>query len=1030
LVKGYAAYERSPDTQVAAYISWKHLDQVKKLKRHGLPIGVQSLDPDDVEGSITRAVEAGVTHVLIGHSDTRLANGTDKPRTLTDEDINRMLRIVLEDGRLAPTVCFGETEKEKDAGQGDTIIKDSITIALKGIRPSDFSKVRFCYEPVWAITSTPGAVGINEKIAGEKIALVNSILRELGVPTLGMYGGGVNSEKNVDGLLKSGAIIDGCLVGGASHDIPNFGGIITMSGGFVRRTGTGPRPGSYQAEISGKLGNRLLSGKECPVTGARWEGGKLKLTPQALPYLEKAFNKRQIEILAEGVKIPGVRTGTGPVKGSFMERTFGRGRRQIAGEECPIPGGRWEGDSLILPPQALQNIEDGNIPGVRTGAGPVAGSYMRQVFGMGRRQMAGEECPIPGGRWEGDNLILSPQALQNIEDGNIPGMRTGAGPAAGSYMRQVFGMGGRQMAGEECPIPGGRWEGDSLVLPPEALQNIEEGNIPGVRTGAGPAERSYMRQVFGIGRRQIAGEECPIPGGRWEGDSLILPPQALQNIEDGNIPGMRTGAGPAARSYMRQVFGIGRRQMAGEECPFPGATVKEGTWTITEEALPVIEEAITNWHRVQEQEAVDIVQPDNIFAMSAKRLSGTDITPAEHVGEDGLSGLNSIISSIFELGRAEEIDFTNRMDDIKRIMARVNHNIEAKNQQIEKINQEEGRNIPLLTLLEESDLERLVVWKLDGMVRGQEFIDIPKPDIYLHHGGGKNGEEMAVYIDREAYEAYTKKLFMFPENSIEEAIVHEMVEEKNRGKGFTEKLFEDIAPTVNIHSHLVGTHNARLRRQQETEEFNHIRLIDAELLFKAQTAVTFNFRNIVTSEQKNGKKVGIVSRNMARTKKDILGILKYLEVKEREVEIFVEDDSTDGDLLTQITAKFKEDSRKFRFGAVVEVGNSDLKDYFEAHFEEYQVLTVEMDKNAKLPQVPDVASFRDTPIQRIMGAPTLRYALLVIDQQIERIDQGIMPNTPDNYKVSLPEQIRYTFNKKAAEGFAELKRTEAIRIAA
>ena len=39
-------------------------------------------------------------------------------------------------------------------------------------------------------------------------------------------------------------------------------------------------------------------------------------------------------------------------------------------------------------------IQNDNLRGVRTGKGPVEGSYMKEKYGKGRRKLAGEKCPV------------------------------------------------------------------------------------------------------------------------------------------------------------------------------------------------------------------------------------------------------------------------------------------------------------------------------------------------------------------------------------------------------------------------------------------------------------------------------------------------------------------------------------------------------------------------------------------------------------------------------------------------------------
>src|SRR5579864_5272951 len=62
----------------------------------------------DVSGPML--VEAGCTHVIIGHSERRRDHGE------TDAQVNKKLKAALAAG-LVPIVCVGETLEEREAGE-------------------------------------------------------------------------------------------------------------------------------------------------------------------------------------------------------------------------------------------------------------------------------------------------------------------------------------------------------------------------------------------------------------------------------------------------------------------------------------------------------------------------------------------------------------------------------------------------------------------------------------------------------------------------------------------------------------------------------------------------------------------------------------------------------------------------------------------------------------------------------------------------------------------------------------------------
>lgn len=169
--------------------------------------------------SPTMIVDAGCTHVIIGHSERR--HDHDE----TDEQVNRKLKAAL-GGGLQPIVCVGETLAERDADETPKVLETQFEGGTRGLTPQDFSRIIIAYEPVWAIgtgrTATPEmaaeAHATLRKLAGSKFGA--SVAEQLRI----LYGGSVKPE-NIAGLMGQEGI-DGALVGGASLKVESFFAIV------------------------------------------------------------------------------------------------------------------------------------------------------------------------------------------------------------------------------------------------------------------------------------------------------------------------------------------------------------------------------------------------------------------------------------------------------------------------------------------------------------------------------------------------------------------------------------------------------------------------------------------------------------------------------------------------------------------------------------------------------------------------------------------------------------------------------------
>ena len=164
-------------------------------------------------------LEAGCTHVIIGHSERRRDHGE------TDHLVNLKLKATLGAG-LIPIVCVGETLEEREAGATDRVLERQFVGGFAGLTPQEFSRIIIAYEPVWAI-------GTGRTATPEMAAASHAVLRRLAAKEFGagvasalriLYGGSVKPD-NI-GKLMAQEELDGALVGGASLDVDSFLAIV------------------------------------------------------------------------------------------------------------------------------------------------------------------------------------------------------------------------------------------------------------------------------------------------------------------------------------------------------------------------------------------------------------------------------------------------------------------------------------------------------------------------------------------------------------------------------------------------------------------------------------------------------------------------------------------------------------------------------------------------------------------------------------------------------------------------------------
>ena len=171
------------------------------------------------EVSVEQLKEFNVQFCLVGHSERRQFFQEDNE--LISKKVKRLLQSAIH-----PILCIGETLKEREIGDEQTIVCNQLAEGLKDIALDDLRRCIVAYEPVWAIgtgkTATPDQANeMHQFIRGQLVGLTNAAIAAE-IPIL--YGGSVKGSNAPEILAKSD--IDGALVGGASLQLEDFTSII------------------------------------------------------------------------------------------------------------------------------------------------------------------------------------------------------------------------------------------------------------------------------------------------------------------------------------------------------------------------------------------------------------------------------------------------------------------------------------------------------------------------------------------------------------------------------------------------------------------------------------------------------------------------------------------------------------------------------------------------------------------------------------------------------------------------------------
>ncbi|MEP7089534.1 MAG: triose-phosphate isomerase [Nocardioidaceae bacterium] len=170
------------------------------------------------EVSASMLAKLGCSYVVVGHSERREHHHED------DASVNVKAKKVLE-ASMTPIVCVGEGLEVRSDGRHVEHTLGQLGGSLAGLSADQVGGLVVAYEPVWAIGT--GEVATPDD-AQEVCSAIRARVAEAWSPEAAaavrvLYGGSVKAA-NIAGIMEK-ADVDGALVGGASLQADEFGGI-------------------------------------------------------------------------------------------------------------------------------------------------------------------------------------------------------------------------------------------------------------------------------------------------------------------------------------------------------------------------------------------------------------------------------------------------------------------------------------------------------------------------------------------------------------------------------------------------------------------------------------------------------------------------------------------------------------------------------------------------------------------------------------------------------------------------------------
>jgi triosephosphate isomerase len=170
------------------------------------------------EVSVSMLSKLGCRYVVVGHSERRQHHGEN------DSTVNAKAHKGIVGG-LVPIVCVGEDHEVRQEDRHLEHVVAQVDGSLAGLTSEQVGALVVAYEPVWAIGT--GEVATPEdaqQVCGAIRARVAQEWSQQAAESLRILYGGSVKAVNVAGIMAQ-PDVDGCLVGGASLQADEFGGI-------------------------------------------------------------------------------------------------------------------------------------------------------------------------------------------------------------------------------------------------------------------------------------------------------------------------------------------------------------------------------------------------------------------------------------------------------------------------------------------------------------------------------------------------------------------------------------------------------------------------------------------------------------------------------------------------------------------------------------------------------------------------------------------------------------------------------------
>lgn len=184
----------------------------------GVNTGIQNgywIDKGGYTGEISfvMAENVGCKYALVGHSERR------HQFKETNHEVRMKLENILNNTKLIPVLCVGETQQERDEDKTLEVLEAQLRAAYDSLTWDKERDLIIAYEPVWAIGTGNACEPLDAQIQHERIKkIVNQLVPD--IKPIILYGGSVSAENSFDYLKQED--INGVLVGGASTKLESW----------------------------------------------------------------------------------------------------------------------------------------------------------------------------------------------------------------------------------------------------------------------------------------------------------------------------------------------------------------------------------------------------------------------------------------------------------------------------------------------------------------------------------------------------------------------------------------------------------------------------------------------------------------------------------------------------------------------------------------------------------------------------------------------------------------------------------------